>query len=59
MAEESRFHVPIEELEAAVRVAAEDRVVAVPRPPGEAVVPPEELDRARALSPTGDFRLRP
>jgi hypothetical protein len=59
MTEQSRFHVPIEELEASAHVAEEDQVVAVPEPPGEGPLAAEELNRARALSPTGDFRLRP
>ena len=59
MTDESRFQVPLDELEASARVPVEDQVVGVPEPPGDGPLAPEELNRARALSPTGDFRLRP
>jgi hypothetical protein len=59
MAHENRYDVPIEDLESATRVPVEDQVVSVPEPPAEDVLATEELNRARALSPTGDFRLRP
>jgi hypothetical protein len=59
MTAESRFQVPLEELEASAHVAEEDQVIAVPEPPGEGPLAVEELNRARALSPTGDFRLHP
>jgi hypothetical protein len=40
-------------------VPVEDQVVSVPEDPAEGPVAPEELNRARALSPIGDFRLNP
>jgi hypothetical protein len=59
MTPESRFQVPLEELEASAHVPVEDQVVSVPEDPAEGPVAPEELNRARALSPIGDFRLNP
>jgi hypothetical protein len=57
MAEQSRFASTWDELESTVRVPVEDQVTTQAVGAPEPVVPPEELDRQKALGIVGDFRL--
>ena len=54
----SRFAVPIDAFEDAVRVRADDHVVELAAPPAEMPIAPEELDRQTLLGVTGAGRLR-
>ncbi len=57
-AEADRYRITWDELEAVAHVAVEDQVEMQDVSQSEAVVPPEELDRQKALGIVGDFHLR-
>ncbi len=53
-----RFRITWDELESVAHVAVEDQVELQDVSVSEPVVPPEELDRQKALGIVGDFHLR-
>jgi hypothetical protein len=56
--ESERFRITWDELESVAHVAVEDQVEMQDVSVTEPVVPPEELDRQKALGIVGDFHLR-
>jgi hypothetical protein len=52
-----RFSATWDQLESDVHVPVEDQVTIQAVSPPEPVLPPEELDRQKALGVVGDFRL--
>ena len=58
MAERSTpYAVPLDDLESSARVRPDDLVETQPASEPEPLVPPQELDRQKALGVVGDFRL--
>jgi hypothetical protein len=53
----SRFQVPWSELESAAHVPVDQQVEMQDVAVHEPIVPPEELDRQKAMGTVGDFRL--